>query len=114
MSFQQTGEQGTARISVHLNPREGLAEAIQLHYRNWSFIQALDYEQLPFRCHICHMYGHMAKDFPLPMRKRPNKNKNKDFRSLAVEENQNKESKDMDSEGGSEEKAHEHSQKKAV
>lgn len=38
MSFIQTCEQGTARIVVRLNPREGLSEEIQLHYQNYSII----------------------------------------------------------------------------
>lgn len=34
------------------------------------FEQILDYEYLPFRCHRCHEYGHLAKDCPLGRRRR--------------------------------------------
>ena len=28
----------------------------------WSHIQELDYEQLPFKCQHCHGYGHFARN----------------------------------------------------
>jgi hypothetical protein len=31
---------------------------------NWSYIQQVDYEQLPFKCKTCHEYGNFAKNYP--------------------------------------------------
>lgn len=28
---------------------------------DWTHIQELDYEQLPFKCRYCHEYGHFAR-----------------------------------------------------
>jgi hypothetical protein len=39
----------------------GLPESIQLKVADWSYIQELDYEQLPFKCRYCHGYGHFAR-----------------------------------------------------
>jgi hypothetical protein len=41
-----------------------LPEAIQLNLDNWSYIQQVDYEKIPFKCKACHEYGHFAKTFP--------------------------------------------------
>ena len=38
----------------------GLPEAIKLKVDDWSHIQQLDYEQIPFKCNVCHEYGHFA------------------------------------------------------
>jgi hypothetical protein len=39
----------------------GLPESIQLKVTDWSHIQELDYEQLPFKCKYCHGYRHFAQ-----------------------------------------------------
>lgn len=84
MSFLQTKDKEMARILVSLNPREGLAENIKIQYKDLIFDQALDYEHLPFRCHRCHAYGHLAKDCPLGIRRR-RKQKKADVDTLEVE-----------------------------
>ena len=71
-SFLHTYEQAVARILVRLTPKNGLAESITLQYRDMVFEQPLDYELLPFRCHCCHEYGHLARDCPLGKRRRRN------------------------------------------
>ena len=71
-SFEQTDDLSVARILVSLNPREGLAEAMTLKYREMEFVQKIDYEKLPFRCHRCHKYGHLAKECPLGHRRQRN------------------------------------------
>jgi hypothetical protein len=43
---------------------KGLLEGIQLNLDSWSYIQQVDYEQIPFKCKICHEYGHFAKSCP--------------------------------------------------
>jgi hypothetical protein len=39
----------------------GLSKAIQLTIADWSHIQELDYEHLPFKCRYCHGYEHFAR-----------------------------------------------------
>jgi hypothetical protein len=41
-----------ARICVDMDFSKGLPEAIQLNLDGWSHLQALDYEQVPFKCNI--------------------------------------------------------------
>lgn len=65
LSFLQTRDQGMAHILVSLNPRAGLEEEIQLQYKDYKYVQQLDYEHLPFQCHRCHIYGHLAKECPM-------------------------------------------------
>jgi hypothetical protein len=50
-----------ARICVEVDLEVGLPEAIQLKVADWSYIQELDYEQLPFKCRYCHGYGHFVR-----------------------------------------------------
>ena len=40
----------------------GLPEAINLTVTEWSHIQELDYEQIPFKCRFFHGYGHFARN----------------------------------------------------
>jgi hypothetical protein len=55
------GLQACARLCVEVDLEKGLPEAIQLNLHSWSYIQQVDYEQIPFKCKICHEYGHFAK-----------------------------------------------------
>jgi len=52
--------QACARIYVEVDLGKGLPEAIKLKVDDWVHIQQLDYEQIPFKCKICHEYGHFA------------------------------------------------------
>jgi len=49
-----------ARICVEVDLGKGLPEAIKLKVDQWAHIQQVDYEQLPFKCKVCHEYGHFA------------------------------------------------------
>jgi hypothetical protein len=49
------------RICMEFDLKVGLPESIQLKVADWSYIQELDYEQLPFKCRYCHGYGHFAR-----------------------------------------------------
>ena len=50
-SAETKGAQFTcARICVEVNLEKGLPEAIKLTLGDWSHIQELDYEQIPFKC----------------------------------------------------------------
>ena len=42
----------------------GLPEAIKLTVGDWHHFQKLDYEQLPFKCRICHEHGHFQRNCP--------------------------------------------------
>ena len=50
-----------ARICVEVDLEVGLHEAINLTIADWSYVQELYYEQLPFKCIFCHGYGHFAR-----------------------------------------------------
>ena len=52
--------QACARICVEVDLGRGLPEAIKLKVDDWCHIQQLDYEQIPFKCKVCHEYGHFA------------------------------------------------------
>lgn len=53
-----------AYICVEVNIGKGLQDVVQLCIGNWTFLQPLEYEQLPFQCKACHEYGNFAKDCP--------------------------------------------------
>jgi len=53
-----------ARICVEVDLEVGLLEAIMINVGSWTHLQKLDYEQLPFKCQKCHVYGHFAKGCP--------------------------------------------------
>ena len=42
----------------------GLPKAIKINVGSWTHVQKLDYEQLPFKCRKCHVYGHFARGCP--------------------------------------------------
>jgi hypothetical protein len=56
---------------VEVDLEKGLLEAIQLTLDNWSYIQQVDYEQIPFKCKACHEYGHFAKNSPRAKSSKP-------------------------------------------
>jgi hypothetical protein len=41
----------------------GLPEAIKITVADWTHVQELDYEKLPFKCRYCHSYGHFARNY---------------------------------------------------
>ena len=49
-----------AWICVEVDLEIGLPEAIKLTVVDWSYIQELDYEQIPFKCTLCRGYSHFA------------------------------------------------------
>lgn len=52
------------RICVEVDLEVGLPEAIKIEVGSWTHVQVLDYEQLPFKCCKCHVYGHFARGCP--------------------------------------------------
>jgi hypothetical protein len=57
-----------ARILVRLDLRPRLLKEMTIEMTFGSFIQPLDYEGIPFRCHRCHVYGHGIVDCKLPFK----------------------------------------------
>lgn len=53
-----------ARICVYLNVSRDLPEAVNLTWLDEVWRQTLDYENLPFRCKICHEHGHLLRNCP--------------------------------------------------
>jgi len=68
LSYLETHDKRVARILVSINLREGLAEQIKLTRGLEIITQILDYENVPFRCRRCYVYGHPASDCELPPR----------------------------------------------
>lgn len=58
----ESSDRTVARILVHLDTREGLVGKITLLWGNYTRVQILDYEGVPFRCWQCYKVGHLFKD----------------------------------------------------
>jgi hypothetical protein len=67
MSFISIGRMSMACILVSLNFRKGLSEEIELTWGDRVFMQKMDYEGIPFKCHMFHKHGHKATECTLPM-----------------------------------------------
>lgn len=52
--------QACACICIEVDLDKGLPETIKLKVDDWTHFQQLDYEQIPFKCKVCHKYGHFA------------------------------------------------------
>lgn len=68
LSFLETHMKQVGRILVNINIREGLAGTINLDWGPDIIPQILDYENIPFRCHRCHAYGHPVSKCSLHVR----------------------------------------------
>ena len=53
-----------ARICVEVDLNNPLPDSMEICMGASSWIQQLDYETLPFRCRICHEYGHLYRYCP--------------------------------------------------
>eukprot|EP00253_Pinus_taeda_P010874 PITA_10874 len=54
-----------ARICVYINLADPLPENVKVGYHDTIWKQPIDYEHIPFRCHICHEYGHLYRQCSL-------------------------------------------------
>lgn len=54
-----------ASICVEMDVSGALHEGLSLEYRDEDYFQAIDYEQIPFRCRKCHEHGHLMRYCPL-------------------------------------------------
>jgi len=70
MSFEETGLMFVARILVKLDLRPRLLKYLTIETTFGSFIQPLDYEGIPFRCHRCHIYGHDVVECKFPFKEK--------------------------------------------
>jgi hypothetical protein len=68
MYFEDTGYMTMACILVMINLRKGLLKEITIDSVAGNFVQTLDYEGIPFRCHIFHVYSHGVENFLLPFK----------------------------------------------
>jgi len=46
---------------VEVDLEKGIPKSLQINHDGWTHQQALDYEQIPFKCMAYHAYGHFAK-----------------------------------------------------
>ena len=53
-----------AHICAEINLSKGLPNKKLLKYRNYKFIQNLDYENKTFRCQHCNQTGHLQENYP--------------------------------------------------
>jgi hypothetical protein len=49
---------------VEMKFGDGLPEGIDIKIGCCSYRQGLDYVKIPFRCTICHLYGHLCRGCP--------------------------------------------------
>ena len=54
-----------ARICVAMDLWEALPDEVMLEVFDEEWVQTVDYEHIPFRCHRCHEHGHLFRDCPL-------------------------------------------------
>lgn len=45
-----------------------LLDEVILEVYDEEWVQAIDYEHIPFRCRKCHEHGHLFRDYPLNIR----------------------------------------------
>ena len=44
---------------------------LEVFYEEW--VQTVNYEHIPFRCHKCYEHGHLIRDYPLSKAKNKSK-----------------------------------------
>ena len=65
-SHHETGKYTVAKIMVKIDLRMGLSAEINVQSKDGDFVQLLDYVGVLFRCHRCHVHGHLVANCPLP------------------------------------------------
>jgi len=61
-SFEEMRLMIVAKILVRMDLRLGILKEMKIKTTSGTFLQPLDYEDIPFRCHIFHAYGHGVVD----------------------------------------------------
>jgi len=54
-----------------MNISQPLSELVDIEYQDDVWSQLLDYEHVPFKCKICHEYGHLFHNFPQQLKEGP-------------------------------------------
>lgn len=54
-----------SHVCVLLDISKELLENIKLSWHDEEWIQPINYEYIPFRCHRCHEHGHLFRQCPL-------------------------------------------------
>ncbi|KAH9298810.1 hypothetical protein KI387_030492, partial [Taxus chinensis] len=67
-----------AWMCVYVDMNQPLPANILLEIGEERWEQQIDYENIPFRCHLCHEYGHLVKDCPLRIKDPINETLNSD------------------------------------
>lgn len=70
MYFQVNMERKARHIMVMLDPREVLADTMEIQVAGYCITQNLDYEQFTYQCHCYHKHDNLATDYPLGIRRR--------------------------------------------
>jgi hypothetical protein len=60
--FKTSASRAVAQILVELDPSEGLYESMKLIVGDRTYVQLLDYLNVPFWCVRCHRVGHVVND----------------------------------------------------
>jgi hypothetical protein len=68
ISFEVTGLMKVAHILFLINLRKGLYQDLLIESIVGDFVQTLDYEGIPFRCHRCHVYGNSVENCPISIK----------------------------------------------
>ena len=63
-SHHETGKYTVAKIMVKIDLRLGLSAEINVQSKDGDFVQILDYVGVPFKCHRCHVHGHLVASCP--------------------------------------------------
>ena len=75
-----------ACICVEMDLSGALLDEVILEVYDEEWVQTVDYEHIPFRCHKCHEHGHLSRDYPLNKREENlNTNKGKHQTSFTKE-----------------------------
>lgn len=53
-----------ACICVEIDLSNPLPDSLEIHAGAYSWVQQLDYDTFPFRCRLCHEYGHLQRRCP--------------------------------------------------
>jgi hypothetical protein len=69
-SYKNKGYMGMVRLLVGLDLTKGMTNSIIIRKDLSIFHQPLEYEGFPFKCGRCHIYEHLAKEFPLPNKRK--------------------------------------------
>ena len=71
-----------ARIWVEVDIKIGLPKSINLTVADWSHIQELDYEKLPFKCRYFHEYNHFSQHCKKTIEETPKKSKGEQWKQV--------------------------------